>query len=72
MSSHSIAGHLKIAHESSAIVIGAGRAGLRAAVGLADSGIETACVSKLVRLRNLLKFTLHAFFSCPHSSANRN
>jgi succinate dehydrogenase/fumarate reductase flavoprotein subunit len=36
--------------ESSAIVVGAGGAGLRAAVGLAESGLETACISKLVRL----------------------
>jgi succinate dehydrogenase/fumarate reductase flavoprotein subunit len=33
---------------SSAIVVGAGGAGLRAAVGLAVSGLETACISKLV------------------------
>lgn len=32
----------------SAIVVGAGGAGLRAAVGLAESGLETACISKLV------------------------
>lgn len=36
------------ADESSAIVVGAGGAGLRAAVGLAESGLETACISKLV------------------------
>jgi ribulose 1,5-bisphosphate synthetase/thiazole synthase len=34
---------------NSAIVVGAGGAGLRAAVGLAESGLETACISKLVR-----------------------
>ena len=33
---------------NSAIVVGAGGAGLRAAVGLAESGLETACISKLV------------------------
>ncbi len=33
----------------SAIVVGAGGAGLRAAVGLAESGMDTACISKLVR-----------------------
>lgn len=32
----------------SAIVVGAGGAGLRAAVGLAQSGLETACITKLV------------------------
>jgi hypothetical protein len=34
--------------DNSAIVVGAGGAGLRAAVGLAESGLETACISKLV------------------------
>lgn len=32
----------------SAIVVGAGGAGLRAAVGLAESGLDTACITKLV------------------------
>jgi succinate dehydrogenase (ubiquinone) flavoprotein subunit len=35
-------------NEHSAIVVGAGGAGLRAAVGLAESGLDTACISKLV------------------------
>lgn len=34
---------------TSALVVGAGGAGLMAAVGLAESGLETACISKLVR-----------------------
>lgn len=34
--------------ERSAIVVGAGGAGLRAAVGLAESGLDTACITKLV------------------------
>ncbi|PQE23743.1 succinate dehydrogenase flavo subunit protein [Rutstroemia sp. NJR-2017a WRK4] len=34
--------------DHNAIVVGAGGAGLRAAVGLAESGLETACISKLV------------------------
>lgn len=37
----------------SAIVVGAGGAGLRAAVGLAESGLETACISKLVGIEAL-------------------
>ncbi|TVY56869.1 putative succinate dehydrogenase [ubiquinone] flavoprotein subunit, mitochondrial [Lachnellula cervina] len=37
---------------SSAIVVGAGGAGLRAAVGLAESGLETACISKLLPTRS--------------------
>ncbi|KAH8679530.1 FAD binding domain-containing protein, partial [Tricladium varicosporioides] len=36
----------------SAIVVGAGGAGLRAAVGLAESGLETACISKLFPTRS--------------------
>lgn len=38
-----------IDHHYDALVVGAGGAGLRAAVGLAESGLETACVTKLVR-----------------------
>ena len=41
------------ANKRSAIVVGAGGAGLRAAVGLAESGLETACISKLVCLNSL-------------------
>lgn len=37
-----------IDHHYDALVVGAGGAGLRAAVGLAESGLETACVTKLV------------------------
>ncbi|KMP03744.1 succinate dehydrogenase flavoprotein subunit [Coccidioides immitis RMSCC 2394] len=36
----------------SAIVIGAGGAGLMAAVGLAESGLETACITKLFPTRS--------------------
>ena len=39
----------------SAIVVGAGGAGLRAAVGLAEAGLETACISKLVCFGCLLR-----------------
>ena len=42
-----------IVNLDSAIVVGAGGAGLRAAVGLAESGLETACISKLVGLESL-------------------
>jgi heterodisulfide reductase subunit A-like polyferredoxin len=34
----------------SAIVVGAGGAGLRAAVGLAESGLNIACITKLASL----------------------
>jgi succinate dehydrogenase (ubiquinone) flavoprotein subunit len=37
---------------SSAIVVGAGGAGLRAAVGLTEAGLKTACVSKLFPTRS--------------------
>lgn len=37
-----------IDHHYDALVVGAGGAGLRAAVGLAESGLDTACVTKLV------------------------
>lgn len=33
---------------NSALVVGAGGAGLRAAVGLTEAGLNTACVTKLV------------------------
>ncbi|KAH7321978.1 FAD binding domain-containing protein [Rhexocercosporidium sp. MPI-PUGE-AT-0058] len=39
-------------HHYDAIVVGAGGAGLRAAVGLAESGLETACISKLFPTRS--------------------
>jgi succinate dehydrogenase (ubiquinone) flavoprotein subunit len=42
------------ANKHSAIVVGAGGAGLRAAVGLAESGLDTACISKLVCFSQLL------------------
>lgn len=48
--------------EFSAIVVGAGGAGLRAAVGLAESGLDTACISKLVC--NIFLYFLMCFASC--------
>ncbi|KAF1344304.1 FAD binding domain-containing protein [Delphinella strobiligena] len=39
-------------HHYDAIVVGAGGAGLRAAVGLAQSGLETACITKLFPTRS--------------------
>ncbi|KAF1939139.1 succinate dehydrogenase [Clathrospora elynae] len=39
-------------HHYDAIVIGAGGAGLRAAVGLTEAGLKTACVSKLFPTRS--------------------
>jgi succinate dehydrogenase (ubiquinone) flavoprotein subunit len=41
-----------IDHHYDAIVLGAGGAGLRAAVGLAESGLNTACITKLFPTRS--------------------
>ncbi|BGP07506.1 succinate dehydrogenase flavoprotein subunit [Rhodotorula toruloides] len=41
-----------IEHEYDAIVVGAGGAGLRAAFGLAESGLKTACITKLFPTRS--------------------
>lgn len=41
-----------IDHHYDAIVVGAGGAGLRAAVGLAESGLDTACITKLFPTRS--------------------
>jgi len=39
-------------HEYDAVVVGAGGAGLRAAMGLAEAGFKTACVTKLFPTRS--------------------
>ena len=44
--------HTLVDHHYDAIVIGAGGAGLRAAVGLAEAGLNTMCVSKLFPTRS--------------------
>ena len=41
-----------IDHEYDVIVVGAGGSGLRAAVGLADAGLKTACISKVFPTRS--------------------
>lgn len=41
-----------IDHEYDAVVVGAGGAGLRAAFGLAEAGLNTACVTKLFPTRS--------------------
>ena len=41
-----------IEHTFDALVIGAGGAGLRATMGLAEKGFKTACVSKLFPTRS--------------------
>ncbi|ORX99285.1 putative succinate dehydrogenase flavo protein subunit precursor [Clohesyomyces aquaticus] len=47
-----VAGLRVIDHHYDAIVVGAGGAGLRAAVGLTEAGLKTACVSKLFPTRS--------------------
>ena len=39
-------------HEFDAVVVGAGGAGLRAAMGCAEAGFKTACISKLFPTRS--------------------
>jgi len=41
-----------IEHEYDVLVVGAGGAGLRAAVGLSESGLKTACISKVFPTRS--------------------
>ena len=39
-------------HEYDVVVLGAGGAGLRAAVGLSEAGLKTACISKVFPTRS--------------------
>merc|ERR1719352_2073861 len=41
-----------IDHEYDAVVVGAGGAGLRAAIGLSEHGLKTACITKLFPTRS--------------------
>jgi len=41
-----------IDHEYDVIVLGAGGSGLRAAVGLSEAGLKTACISKVFPTRS--------------------
>ena len=43
-----------IDHEYDVVVLGAGGAGLRAAVGLSEAGLKTACISKVFQLEVIL------------------
>ncbi|RSH87697.1 succinate dehydrogenase flavoprotein subunit [Apiotrichum porosum] len=45
-------GYPVIDHEFDAVVVGAGGAGLRAAFGLAEAGLKTACITKLFPTRS--------------------
>ncbi|MCG8543160.1 MAG: FAD-binding protein, partial [Alphaproteobacteria bacterium] len=41
-----------IDHDYDVVVVGAGGAGLRATVGLAEAGLKTACVTKVFPTRS--------------------
>ena len=41
-----------IDHEYDVVVLGAGGSGLRAAVGLSEAGLKTACISKVYPTRS--------------------
>ncbi|KAN0061077.1 succinate dehydrogenase flavoprotein subunit [Thecaphora frezii] len=45
-------GYAVIDHEYDAVVVGAGGSGLRAAFGLAEAGLNTACITKLFPTRS--------------------
>jgi succinate dehydrogenase (ubiquinone) flavoprotein subunit len=44
--------HTTVDHEYDAVGVGAGGAGLRAAMGLAEHGFKTACITKLFPTRS--------------------
>lgn len=53
LSSNNIQGDYTIVdHEYDAVVVGAGGSGLRAAMGLSEAGLKTACVTKLFPTRS--------------------
>ncbi|KAH7398647.1 succinate dehydrogenase flavoprotein subunit [Phaeosphaeria sp. MPI-PUGE-AT-0046c] len=52
VNTNQVKGLTVIDHHYDAIVVGAGGAGLRAAVGLTEAGLKTACVSKLFPTRS--------------------
>ncbi|MCK5725824.1 MAG: succinate dehydrogenase flavoprotein subunit [Thiotrichaceae bacterium] len=47
-----IAGYEVIEHEYDVVIVGAGGAGLRAALGMASSGLRTACITKVFPTRS--------------------
>lgn len=50
-------------HTFDAVVVGAGGAGLRAAIGLSENGFNTACITKLFPTRShTVAAQVHNFF----------
>lgn len=45
-------GYTIVDHTYDAVVVGAGGAGLRAAIGLSEHGFNTACITKLFPTRS--------------------
>ena len=45
-------GYVIVDHSYDCVVVGAGGAGLRAALGLTENGFKTACISKLFPTRS--------------------
>ena len=50
-------------HEYDVVVLGAGGSGLRAAVGLSEAGLKTACISKVFPTRTYICCS-GWYFSC--------
>lgn len=51
-SSRKVSSYTIIDHTYDAVVVGAGGAGLRAALGLTEAGFNTACITKLFPTRS--------------------
>ncbi len=51
-----------IDHEYDVVVLGAGGSGLRAAVGLSEAGLSTACISKVFPTEAIHQ--LHMWYLC--------
>ena len=53
-----------IDHEYDVVVLGAGGSGLRAAVGLSEAGLKTACISKVFQ-QEVIHLLLKVVFQQP-------
>jgi succinate dehydrogenase / fumarate reductase flavoprotein subunit len=47
-----VSAYTVIEHRADVVVVGAGGAGLRATLGLAEAGLETACITKVFPTRS--------------------